>query len=117
MTLVPIAFRRRLPSQPDPALPVLIQPGLPVPGAGRIPGAPTVAVPTVAALPESSGLASATPSSSKIPPRWAVALVALVLILVSALIGLGHPVSYVLEALAGAGWLGVELVRLLNREL
>lgn len=109
MTFVPVPFRRRLPLvQPDPTTPVLTA------GLGQVPvitATPSTITPSEA----SSGTESA--KGSRIPPRWAVSLVALVLILVSALIGLGHPVSHVLEALAGGGYLGIELVRLLNREL
>ncbi len=118
MTLIPVPFRRRLPLvPPDPALPAPLQPGLSVPGGeGPTPAVITLTPSPVVTPPEASS-GTVPEKSSKIPPRWAVALVALVLILVAALIGLGHPVSYVLEALAGGGWLGIELVRLLNREL
>ena len=117
MTLVPVPFRRRPPlAQPDPALPTLGQPGPVVTGPAQAPsgGTPTSASGVTPSA--ESRTPPEKPSSSKIPPRWAVSLVALVLLLASLLVGLGHPVSVVMEVLAAAGWLGVELVRQLNRE-
>lgn len=117
MTFVALPFRRRLPlTQPDPGLPVLANSGA-APGQTQTPGAPAVPAPTTSTPSESPGTMPEKSSSSRIPPRWAVALVALVLVLTALLTGLGHPISIVLAALGGGGYLGVELVRLLNREL
>ena len=118
MTLVPVPFRRRLPLvQPDLAVAVLLQTDPAAPVTRQPPTAPPAPPTAGGDVTEGSGMAPQQPPSSTIPPRWAVALVALVLLLASALIGLGHPISIVLEVLAGAGYLGVELVRQLNREL
>jgi hypothetical protein len=117
MSLLPVLFRRQLPiEQPAPetsasAMPSIVIPA-PRPNPDVLPPAPA----TGAALPgDPTGPAPHKPS--EIPPRWAVALVALVLILASVLVGLGHPVSIVMEALAGSGYLSIELIRLLNKEL
>jgi hypothetical protein len=48
------------------------------------------------------------------PPRWAAALVAMVLVLAAVLAGNGTPIGVVLEVLAGAGYIGTEIVRRLN---
>jgi hypothetical protein len=48
------------------------------------------------------------------PPRWAAGLVAVVLVLAAVLAGTGTPIGVVLEVLAGAGYIGTEIVRRLN---
>ena len=48
------------------------------------------------------------------PPRWAAGLVAMVLVLAAVLAGTGTPIGVVLEVLAGAGYIGTEIVRRLD---
>lgn len=50
------------------------------------------------------------------PPCWAVGLVGAVLLIAAVLVGLGRPTEVVLGVLAGAGYVGTEIVRRLNNE-
>lgn len=52
--------------------------------------------------------------ASAAPPRWAAGLVAMVLVLAAVLAGTGTPIGVVLEVLAGAGYIGTEIVRRLD---
>jgi hypothetical protein len=58
--------------------------------------------------------APAAGAGKSAPPRWAAALVAVVLVLAAVLAGNGTPIGVVLEVLAGAGYIGTEIVRRLN---
>lgn len=48
------------------------------------------------------------------PPRWAAALVAVVLVTAAVLVGFGTPTGVVLEVLGGAGYIGTEVVHRLT---
>lgn len=69
--------------------------------------APIVQLPTTDPDPAASAGNSA-------PPRWAAVLVAVVLVLAAVLAGSGTPIGVVLEVLAGAGYIGTEIVHRLN---
>lgn len=71
-------------------------------------------VPAAGAETEPEHVSNGPGAHSNIPPRWAVGLVCVVLVSASVLVGMGHPVGIVLDTLAAAGALGVELVRLLE---
>lgn len=64
-----------------------------------------------------SAPADSCPEPSWLPARWAVGFVALVLVIVGVLIGIGRPFGAVLEGLGGGGWLAIELLRILKRGL
>jgi hypothetical protein len=70
-------------------------------------GQPPIAEPVLAP-------ALAAGAGKSAPPRWAAALVAVVLVLAAVLAGNGTPIGVVLEVLAGAGYIGTEIVRRLN---
>ena len=110
-----VPWRREALEQSGPAEVRLPVSGLPVP-AQITPIVLTVTsgVPTA---PVSAEPSAASGSSVRIPPRWAVGLVSLVLILAAVLIGVGKPAGAVMAALGAAGYFGVELVRQLNRDL
>jgi hypothetical protein len=57
---------------------------------------------------------SASSALTSPPPRWAAVLVAVVLVLAAVLVGFGTPIGVVLEVLAGAGYIGTEIVHRLN---
>jgi hypothetical protein len=71
--------------------------------------APTGQPPTAEPAPAAVAVAG-----KSAPPRWAAALVAVVLVLAAVLAGNGTPIGVVLEVLAGAGYIGTEIVRRLN---
>jgi hypothetical protein len=75
-----------------------------------------VTITTVPTSPEAAAPAAVN-EGHRIPSRWAVSLVCLVLILAGVLVGVGKPVSIVMETLSASGFLGVELVRRINKEL
>lgn len=50
----------------------------------------------------------------RVPPRWAAAMVAVVLGLGALLVGTGTPVGVALETLGGGGYIATEIVRRLN---
>lgn len=75
-------------------------------------GTPEAVAPT--GQPPTAEPAPAAGAGKSAPPRWAAALVAMVLVLAAVLAGNGTPIGVVLEVLAGAGYIGTEIVRRLN---
>jgi hypothetical protein len=110
MTHLPIPWRRSPVGQIDPATAMLPAPVYhPDPASATSMGIPVTILP-----PEAATVPDPVP---RIPPRWAVSLVCLVLILAGVLVGVGKPVGIVMETLSGSGFIAVELVRRINREL
>lgn len=112
MSLLPIPRRRAPVGHIDP-VPV----ALPAPGYQSDPGTPMGVPVTITTVPTAPETAANPVPATRIPSRWAVSLVCLVLILAGVLIGVGKPVGIVMETLSASGFLGVELVRRINREL
>jgi hypothetical protein len=75
----------------------------------------TPVVPEVPAPPLPPAEVTAGPADAfRVPPRWAAAMVAVVLGLGALLVGTGTPVGVALEILGGGGYVATEIVRRLN---